>query len=116
VEKVRLAKVQADALRSLLASFCENKEQTIFRHAQFLMGEKYPESYKALETVTLQELCDAVYHGYEVEFTPEEDIQIEYEAHKNIASTGSQFYEGFHRGIRFTLEKLGRLDIIGEVE
>jgi hypothetical protein len=63
-------------------------------------------------------LIKALVNGYEVEFAPEEDIKAEYDAHKNIASssTSSPFYEGFHRGIRFTLEKLNRLDIIGEVK
>lgn len=117
MEKVRLSKVQSDALQSLLMDSCGNKEQTIVRHVQFLIGEKYPQSYKALETVTLQQLCDAVYHEYEVEYSPEDDIKMEYESHKNIASEAvdDRFYEGFHRGIAFALTKLGRLDIIGEV-
>jgi hypothetical protein len=117
MEKVKLTKAQAEALEGALKFFDGDKDMLVERHATLVLhGTPYPAAYKAIHNLTLQQVCDAVYHGYEVEMTPEEDIKAEYDAHKNIASSGSQFYEGFHRGIRFTLEKLGRLDIIGEVE
>ena len=113
-EKIKLTKQQAECIDYLNVGFYDAFDDIVRRHLND--GWNNIAGLSALSKLNLKELTTALLVGYEVEYTPEETINIVYDYYKNIATDISQSdnrskrqqFSAFCDGIDFTLVELGK--------
>jgi hypothetical protein len=76
LEKVVITKAQAEALEHWLETFTGGKEELVKTH---ILGEEWVDESEALNGLSLERLIVALYIGYEVYQSPEEQIKSYYE-------------------------------------
>lgn len=107
-DKVKLTKKQADAIEKLLSMTYYKKDIIVDHHAKD--DKRWDDEIESLNGLPLDTLIRALYIGYEVEQTVEEQL-LEYYEKANRNKLNTDINEQLWSGARMGMEKA--LNIIG---
>jgi hypothetical protein len=101
LEKARITKSQAKALEHWLEKYAGGKEELIRTH---VVGSTWIDDSEALNSMSLERLVVALYIGYEVERSPEEQVKELFDLHRGFKN--HDYHRGAASGMQETLYAL----------